>query len=471
MASLFISAAHKSSGKTTVSIGLNAILHKRGFNVQPFKKGPDYIDPIWLGMAAGRPCYNLDFFTAGKEETVRDFLRRSGDADISIIEGNKGLHDGLDLDGSNSNAALASALQSPVILVVDSRGTMRGIAPLLIGYQVFDPKVNIAGVIANLTGGTRHESKLRAAVEHYTDIPFLGALGNDSSISLAERHIGLIPGYEDPDSRNKISLIADAVDNQVDVEKIIEIANTAPNIEAKPSARMQVSDYTGLSIGIAQDSAFGFYYPGDLEAIQASGAELIPINTLDDQELPVIDGLFIGGGFPERHASALQANTLLRQSIKTAIEAGLPVYAECGGLMYLSRRLHWQGKSFDMVGAIDADTTMHERPCGRGYVKLEENSQLAPWPRPHDSSAVIYGHEFHYSSLDGLTENSQFAYRVKRGNGINQKYDGLVYKNLLASYTHLRNTASTPWVERFLSFVSQHKSATKSETLPMAQNS
>ncbi len=206
MASLFISAAHKSSGKTTVSIGLCAALRKRGLVVQPFKKGPDYIDPIWLGMVAGRTCYNLDFFTAGKQETIEDFARHNQSADISIIEGNKGLYDGLDLDGSNSNAALAKSLHSPVILVIDARGTMRGIAPLLIGYQVFDSEVNIAGVIVNMTGGSRHESKLRAAVEHYTDIPFLGALGKDSSISLDEQHIGLIPCNEEPQSDNKISV-------------------------------------------------------------------------------------------------------------------------------------------------------------------------------------------------------------------------------------------------------------------------
>ncbi len=459
MASLFISAAHKSSGKTTVSIGLNAVLSQRGLRVQPFKKGPDYIDPIWLGMAAGRPCYNLDFFTAGKTETIRDFERRSANADISIIEGNKGLYDGLDLDGSNSNAALASALQTPVILVIDARGTMRGIAPLLIGYQVFDPEVNIAGVIANFTGGPRHESKLRAAVEHYTDIPFLGALGNEASISLAEKHLGLIPGYEDPEADDRISTIADAVDDHIDVDQIIDIANTAPGVQSKPSAPVQIATHAGLRIGIAQDRAFGFYYPGDLEAILATGAELVPISTFRDHELPTIDGLFIGGGFPERHAASLAANTQLRQSIKIAIEGGLPVYAECGGLMYLSRRLTYQNNTFDMVGAIAADTTMHERPCGRGYVKLEEIPQLAPWPRVAKPSATIYAHEFHYSSLDDLPGDSQFAYRVLRGNGIKQKYDGLVYKNLLASYTHLRNTPATPWVERFLSFVSQHRTS------------
>jgi cobyrinic acid a,c-diamide synthase len=470
MASLFISAAHKSSGKTTVSIGLCAALSNRNLVVQPFKKGPDYIDPIWLGMAAGRPCYNLDFFTAGKKETIEDFARRNQSADISIIEGNKGLYDGLDLDGSNSNAALAKSLQAPVILVIDARGTMRGIAPLLIGYQVFDKDVNIAGVIANMTGGSRHESKLRAAVEHYTDIPFLGALGKDSSISLDEGHIGLIPGYEDPESGSKISIIADAVNNHIDLEKIIKIAGTATEIQIPDSKPEKIANFSGITIGIAQDSAFGFYYPGDLEAMRATGAEIVPINTLTDTGLPLIDGLFIGGGFPERYAAELETNIKMRNSIWSAIANGLPTYAECGGLMYLSRKLNWLDKSFDMVGAIPGDTTMHEKSCGRGYVKLEQNSGVFPWESRNDPTTLVHAHEFHYSSIDGLAENTQYAYTVRRGSGINQKSDGLIYKNLLASYSHLRNTRATPWVERFLSFVSDKKAASNNDNKLLAQS-
>jgi cobyrinic acid a,c-diamide synthase len=470
MASLFISAAHKSSGKTTVSIGLCAALAKRGLVVQPFKKGPDYIDPIWLGMACGRPCYNLDFFTAGKQESIEDFTRRSQTADISIIEGNKGLHDGLDLDGSNSNAALAKSLQAPVILVVDARGTMRGIAPLLIGYQVFDDEVNIAGVIANMTGGSRHDSKLRAAVEHYTDIPFLGALGKDNSISLDEQHLGLIPGYERDDSEAKINLITDSINNHIDVEKVHNIADSAPENKIVLSRPEKFANYSGLRIGIAQDAAFGFYYPGDLDAIRATGAEIVPVDTINDSELANIDGLFIGGGFPERHAAQLEANTKMRESIRTAIENGLPTYAECGGLMYLSRKLHWQDKSFDMVGAITADTTMHEKSCGRGYVKLAENRGSSPWGLIGDTDTFIHAHEFHYSSIDGLADDTEYAYTVKRGTGIGQQNDGLVCKNLLASYTHLRNTRSTPWVARFLSFVSENKTANRQVTFATAQS-
>ncbi|MDH3220123.1 MAG: hydrogenobyrinic acid a,c-diamide synthase (glutamine-hydrolyzing) [Gammaproteobacteria bacterium] len=460
MASLFLSAAHKSSGKTTLSIGLCEALKQRGLRVQPFKKGPDYIDPIWLGMAAGNPCYNLDFFVAGRQETIDDYCHRGRDADICIIEGNKGLYDGLDLDGSNSNAALAKEIASPVILVIDVRGTMRGIAPLLIGYQVFDEEVNIAGVIANMAGGSRHESKLRAAVEEYTDIPFLGALQNDPALlALSERHLGLIPGYEDPDAMRRIAAIGDAVRGNVDLDRLLELSLQAAPLAAASSPLQQKPEFRDLRIGIARDRAFGFYYPGDLDAFTQAGARLVPIDTIRDRRLPAIDGLFIGGGFPERHAAELAANADLRAAIRNAIEAGLPTYAECGGMMYLSRSLSWNGLTHDMVGVLPAQTLMHEKPQGRGYVKLDEIDGQHPWMSRGQSAQTLCAHEFHYSSLQGLPADSRFAYRMQRGSGIGQQQDGLVYRNLLASYTHLRNTAANPWVKRFLQFVQTNRLA------------
>ncbi len=463
MSSLFLSAAHKSSGKTTLSIGLCAALKNRGLAVQPFKKGPDYIDPVWLGMAAGKPCYNLDFFVAGRQETIDDYCHRGRDADICLIEGNKGLYDGLDLDGSNSNAALAKAIKSPVILVIDVRGTMRGIAPLLIGYQVFDEEVNIAGVIANMTGGKRHEAKLRAAVEEYTDIPFLGALEHTDSIGLSERHLGLIPGNEDPHSEQKIAAIAAAVSDSVDLDRLIELSRQAGRVEPASLPLQHKAKFKGLRIGIARDRAFGFYYPGDLEAFEQAGAQLVPIDSIRDRALPDLDGLFIGGGFPERHAAELSANVSLRESIRQAIDNGLPAYAECGGMMYLSKSLSWNGENHAMVGALPASSSMHEKPQGRGYVKLAEDAELHPWMSPTQDARTLNAHEFHYSSLDGLPRDSQFAYQVRRGSGIQQLQDGLVYRNLLASYSHQRNTQSNPWVKRFLGFVKRNKPVTATD--------
>ena len=197
MSRIFISAARKSSGKTSISIGLCAALHSRGLNAQPYKKGPDYIDPHWLSEAAGRNCYNLDFYTMQHEEILATYARFSSDADISVIEGNKGLYDGLDLDGSNSNAALAKLLKAPVVLVLDARGMTRGIAPLILGYQAFDTDIDIKGVILNKLGGYRHEDKLRKVIEHYTDVKVLGAVHNSSELDIEERHLGLVPSHED----------------------------------------------------------------------------------------------------------------------------------------------------------------------------------------------------------------------------------------------------------------------------------
>ena len=405
-------------------------------------------------MAAGNPCFNLDFFVAGHDATIADFFGRSQQSDLSLIEGNKGLHDGLDLDGSNSNAALARAIDAPVIMVVDARGTMRGIAPLLIGYQTFDPEVKIAGVIANMTGGSRHESKLRAAVEHYTDIPFLGAIDKSDALELAERHLGLIPGYEDLESEDKINIIGQAVSDHIDLDQLVSLAGIVQSPENRST--QPAPDFRGLKIGIARDRAFGFYYPGDLEQFERCGAELVPFDTLQDRILPHIDGLFIGGGFPERHAAELEANAALRAAIRHAIDLGLPAYAECGGLMYLTRSLTWQGRSYNMVGAIDGDTKMHERPYGRGYVKLTERENSL-WPLAHDQT--LHAHEFHYSSIDGLDPDLAYAYDVQRGAGINHEFDGLIRNNLLASYCHLRHTAMTPWVTRFLTFVKSVKSS------------
>lgn len=469
MGHLFISAAHKSSGKTTITLGLCAALQQRGQLVRPFKKGPDYIDPMWLGQAAQYPCFNLDFNTMSHEEIGNLFQRHSNSGDISIIEGNKGLYDGLDLDGSNSNAAMAILLEAPVVLVIDAQGMTRGIAPLILGYQAFEPTLNIAGIILNKLGGSRHESKLRSVIEHYTNVPVIGAVHRDAKLQLVERHLGLIPSNETSDAEDHINGVAAIIQQQVDLDRLLQIAQTKTaaaekhavnvnHIKNKPFAK-------DLRIGIAQDSAFGFYYPDDIEAFKQLGATLIPINTLEDKQLPDIDGLFIGGGFPETHMLELEANKPLRDEIKTAIKNGLPVYAECGGLMYLTRSLEWQGQICKMVGAIPADTVMHARPQGRGYVILRETN-ANPWHDPSVETTLqdFPAHEFHYSTLENVDTQLEFAYDVLRGTGIDGKHDGIVHQNILGCYTHFRNVEKNQWVTRFLHFVQRHSGKSMSQT-------
>lgn len=457
MTQLVVSAAHKSSGKTTVTLGLCAALTARGIQVQPFKKGPDYIDPMWLSLAAGRPCFNLDFQTMERDEILAMVGRHAQGADLALIEGNKGLYDGLDLDGSNSNAALAKLVQAPVVLVLDARGMTRGIAPLILGYQAFDPEIRIAGVILNQLGGSRHEGKLRAVIEHYTDVEVLGAVGRDPELAIVERHLGLMPSNEARAANEKITRIGAIVGSQVNLDRVLEIARATPPLPAPSIAPAQPTGEK-VRIAIARDAAFGFYYPDDLAALEAAGAELLPFDTLRDARLPEADALFIGGGFPEECMEALEANQAMRASIRAAIEGGLPAYAECGGLMYLSRRLQWKDRSCEMVGVIPGDVQMHERPQGRGYVHLQE-SGAGPWHLRDAAGepARFAAHEFHYSSLDNLEGPRDFAYRVLRGTGIDGEHDGLMLHNLLACYAHLRNTRQNPWVSRFVDFIRKHK--------------
>jgi len=505
MRRMLISAAHKSSGKTTISIGLCAALKQRGLAVQPYKKGPDYIDPMWLSQASGRACRNLDLYLMNHDEVQATFRSHAQGADICIVEGNKGLYDGLALDGSNSNAALAKMLDLPVVLVLDARGMTRGIAPLILGYQAFDRGINIAGIILNNLGGGRHEGKLRAVIEHYTDVPMIGAVHHDERLQIKERHLGLMPSNESDESADYIRSIGQVVSECVDLNRLLQLvdkpplpASPAPDITLLPAGH-------SLRIGIARDQAFGFYYADDLDALQAAGAELVPFDTLKDTHLPDVDALYIGGGFPEMFATELAANTTLRREIKHAIESDMPVYAECGGLMYLSRSLTFRGQRHDMVGAIPGDVVMHDKPVGRGYVHLVENSEH-PWPRPQvpcseysppiqaplagalphasgrkgerevgqagilsqdkntQNQSLIFAHEFHYSSLENLPADSRFAYRITRGHGIDGKNDGLILHNLLASYTHLRTIGSCYWAERFVAFI-QSKISTRNTNL------
>ena len=454
---LFISAAHKSSGKTTVCIGLCAALRARGEAVQHFKKGPDYIDPLWLALATGRPCYNLDAYLMGADEIRARVARSMRGATLGIIEGNKGLYDGLDLDGSNSNAAMAALLGAPVVLVIDARGMTRGIAPLILGYQAFDRNIRIAGVILNQLGGARHEAKLRAVIQHYTGVPVLGAVQHDERMTIVERHLGLVPSNEAQGAHSRIDEIAARIAAQVDLDQLLAISRQAAPLQGGEPAPGAAGGAL-VRIGIARDAAFGFYYPGDLDALRSAGAELVSFDALHAEHLPPVDGLFIGGGFPETQMEALAANESLRHEVHDAIESGLPAYAECGGLMYLARGIEWNGRTAPMVGVIPADIVMHSRPVGRGYVQLRETGR-GPWPRPQ--GPLIHAHEFHYSSVENLAPGVEFAYEVERGHGIDGRHDGIVHKNLLASYAHLRDVAGNPWARRFVDFVRNCRHATR----------
>ncbi len=445
---ILIAAARKSSGKTSFTLGLARALTRIGMVVQTFKKGPDYIDPLWLEQACGRPCYNLDFNTMSQDEILATFRQNLNGVDIALIETNKGLFDGLDTEGSDSNAALAKLLGSPVVLVLDTVGMTRGIAPLLQGYQNFDDEINIAGVILNKTGGPRHESKLIAAIDRYNDLPVLGTLPRRDELAVDERHLGLTTPGDVSGTTPVIEALADAVEQGVDLEKIITLGRTAT---VEPLAKPAISKQADVTIGIARDAAFGFYYPDDLEALEQAGAKLKFFSPLEDIELFPVDGLFIGGGFPETHLESLSQNSNLRTQIKTLIQAGLPTYAECGGLMYLCKQIVWKNRRADMVGIIPGTAMMNERPQGRGFARLKATAH-APW-----SHSDFAAHEFHYASLEGLPDDLDYAYEVTRGHGIDGTRDGIVINNMLANFCHLRDSQANRWAENFVRFIREVK--------------
>jgi cobyrinic acid a,c-diamide synthase len=472
MPNLYISAAHKSSGKTSVAIGLLAAFAERGLSVQPFKKGPDYIDPMWLTRASGRTCYNLDFNTQGIDEICATFNRNGAGADFSIIEGNKGLHDGVDVEGSDCNAALAKLLETPVVLVLDTAGLTRGIVPLVLGYQAFDPAVDIAGIILNRVAGPRHEGKLRSALEYYTDVPILGAVGREEQLILVERHLGLPTPYELHFASAKINCLKDAAAAGIDLDRILEIAAKLQ----KPAARKSGADarcrQPDIRLGVARDACFSFYYPDDLKALERAGAELVFFNALHDSRLPRVDALFIGGGFPEMRMAELEANAALREEIQEAASSGLPIYAECGGLMYLCRAISWRGRCREMVGAVPFDAVMHERPQGRGLVRLQETGH-GLWNKSSGdrSQPAVRAHEFHHAALENGPSDARYAYRIKRGFGIDGAHDGVVIGNLMANFCHLRDTEQDRWAARFVSFVRDHKADLQKSAKPTSRES
>jgi cobyrinic acid a,c-diamide synthase len=333
----------------------------------------------------------------------------------------------------------------------------------------------------NRLGGSRHEAKLRAVIEHYTDVPVLGAVGEDERLGLTERHLGLMTCAEVEGAQARVAEMGGIVGAQVDLAQVRALAASAGDwpLESRAvvddrkdtvvtplragAATASPARVAPVRIAVARDRAFGFYYPDDLAALEAAGAQLLPFDTLQDDALPAaIDGLFIGGGFPEAFLSELEANVALRGAIRDALAAGLPGYAECGGLMYLARSITWGGRTAQMVGAIPGDALMHARPQGRGYVHLRETTAM-PWPRASGADAnagagatagaTLRCHEFHHSSLVDLDPDTRFAYRVERGHGIDGSNDGIVRGNLLASYAHLRSAAGTQWAPRFVAFV------------------
>lgn len=452
MNSYLISSTKKSSGKTVFTVGLLGILKNLNLNPSPFKKGPDFIDPLWLSKAAGNACYNLDFYTSSNLEIKETFRSKTLSTNIAIVEGNKGLFDGLSVSGSDSNAALAKLLKLEVLLVLDCTGTTRGVAPLLNGYRTFDKKVKFKGVILNNISGDRHEGKIISSIKEYTDFNVLGSIQKNTKLEVIERHLGLEPVFQASNSNKIVSQITSIIKSSINVDEIIP-KNIKKIRTKKISCNRYKNKYKNITLGIATDKAFGFYYPDDIEKFKQLGVRLKFFDTIKNTKLPDVDALFIGGGFPEIVAAQLAKNIKMKSSIFSFIDSEKPVYAECGGFMYLCESITFNSKKYKMVGSIKGKIKMHKKPIGRGYINLNIN-KLHPW---HKTQGEIKAHEFHYSDIKLPNHKYKFAYDVKRGYGINGKKDGLVHKNLLASYAHLRNTKQSRWVDDFTKFIYQCK--------------
>jgi len=446
---LVVAAPQGRSGKTTVTLGLCAAFKARGLTVQPYKKGPDYIDPSWLSEAAGRPCRSLDpFFYEKPEDLLRAFLRSVGEADLNIIEGNHGLFDSFDDNGVGSTAAVVRTLDAPILLVVNATRIGRSVAAIVHGCQTFEPGTNIAGVVLNNVAHGRHEERLRQAIEGHCGIPVVGAIPRDEKLTIPDRHLGLIPCEEEDSLLTAITACQGAIEHYLDLDAVLQIANSASSLSVSGELQAITPAVTPsvVKIGILRDRAFTFYYPENLEALEEAGAQLVFIDAFHHTELPSVDALYIGGGFPEMFMEELSANVALRMSIREAIENDLPVFAECGGLMYLSQRIRWGEKSAEMVGALPCEIEMTGKPQGHGYVVAQvenENPFFAP-------GTILRGHEFHNSRLVPLSARGgkyalYTAYHLSRGNGIGENRDGILYRNVLASYTHLHCGGAPEW--------------------------
>ncbi|MGD8253144.1 MAG: hydrogenobyrinic acid a,c-diamide synthase (glutamine-hydrolyzing) [Syntrophobacterales bacterium] len=448
------------SGKTTLALGLIAAWQQRGGEVVPFKKGPDYIDAGWLTMAAGQPCYNLDPYMMSGEQILDSFWQHTEGARGAVIEGNRGLYDGLDAEGSCSTAELAKLLQAPVLLVVDATMVTRTAAAAVLGCQHLDPDVPIRGVILNRVAGPRHEKMLRTTIERYCRVPVVGAIPKLKEDDFPERHMGLVTAEEHPEAREAILARIQIVEQYLDLEKLITIANQAPPLNWKPAyPRKRISKaYRQPVIGVIKDSAFQFYYPENLEALENRGARLVTVNSLHDTTLPALDAIYIGGGFPETHAEQLAANDQLRQALRAVIEAGLPVYAECGGLMYLGRNLNIKSSTYPMIQALPIDFQLEKKPQGHGYTRLEV-VQANPF---YPVGTTLKGHEFHYSRVTRFDLNpTSLAFAMKRGTGIMDGKDGVCYKNIVATYTHVHATGTPEWAEGLIRRALAHQREAK----------
>ncbi len=466
---ILIAGDRSSAGKTTISIGIMSVLRDMGYKVQPFKVGLDFIDPSYHTEVTGRHSRNLDGYLMSESAVCEVFSHAVEDADIAVIEGVRGLFEGLSATSDiGSTAQIAKLLKCPVILAINARSITRSAAALVSGYKSFDPEVNIVGVILNNIGGGRHGEKARTAIETYTNTPVIGEIPRNDAMKISMRHLGLIPALEGrrrlDDFDERLGGIKNIIKEGVDIDALISIAGSAEPLE-RPETKIFKARTPGNNpkIAVALDEAFNFYYRDNLELLELAGAELVYFSPVNDKSLPEVDGLYIGGGYPELFARELEDNSSMRESVKQASSDGLPVYAECGGLMYLTQEIttnvsgsgnyhmaEMEGGTFAMVGAIPGRTLMgHKRVVSYNVGSFVKDNVIGK------AGASFIGHEFHHSEIIDIPEDTTFAIRLTRGTGIKGELDGILVNNTLAAYAHLHAASYTDFARSFVDFCSK----------------
>ena len=424
---LVISGSTSGVGKTSITCAIIYGLKKRGHTIQPFKVGPDYIDPSYLNSISNNETKNLDVWLMGKNELMKSFVN-SSTSDISIIEGVMGYYDGF---GGKTNHAsthhVATLLKSPVILVLDASKTSRSIAATALGFTKFHRNSRISGIILNKIGSKKHEILCRSALENLK-IPIIGVVPKNTENILESRHLGLIPVVEQKQLQRKIKQVSQQISDYLDFEKIVKICK---NVQHIPKTKLQKFKKPNVSIAVALDNSFNFYYHDNIQALRREGAKIKFFSPISDKKIPKCDSVYIGGGFPEILGKKLSQNHSMKKSIKQAAENEIPIYAECGGLMYLTKSIKHNNQKYKMVGLFDAETQMTKKMTLNYTQGRITSNCLISSPRNFNA------HEFHYSKVNNIPKDAKFLYDLKIGEGISAKKDGFSEYNTVASYCHL----------------------------------
>lgn len=452
---IMIAGTHSGVGKTTIATALMAALARKGLRVQPFKVGPDYIDPTYHTKATGVISRNLDAWMLEEETLRRLFTRSAAAADVAVIEGVMGVFDGSSGTGDHgSSAHIAKLLDCPVILIVDVKSMARSAAAVVMGFRNFDPGLRIAGVLLNRVGSERHLKLVTEAIEKYCHIPVVGYIRKNARLELPSRHLGLVPAVEGRGLAEMVSGLADEMEEGVCSDSLLEIARSAGEIECSCFGPADPGSVK-VKIGLAWDEAFSFYYQDGIETLEELGAQLIPFSPLHDETLPEeIDGIYIGGGFPEMFTRELSANQRLMEEIHAVGTNGMPVFAECGGFMYLSRAIvDFAGTEFPMVGLVPGRCIMERKLQGMGYVEAGSlcDNILGP------AGKTIRGHEFHYSRIEPVNTDFHHAFRLVRNRYRKTVLDGYAHENILASYLHLHFASDPALAEGFIDCCRQYR--------------